>query len=45
MKTVHLADELHSQLRIKAIHLNMTIKQITDEAVSKYLLTPISPKA
>jgi hypothetical protein len=44
MKTVHILDDIHMKLRIKSIHENKTLVEITNEILSSHLNTPTTSK-
>ena len=39
MKTVHIQEEIHTALRLKAIHQHKTLEEITNEILSHSLNT------
>jgi len=43
MKTVHIFDEVHSALRIKSIHSNKTLAEVTNEILSLHLESLTTP--
>ena len=45
MKTVHLYDDVHTALRLRAIHERKTLEVLTNEILSLNTNTPTAQKA